>query len=88
MTESESPLGKPYEIVSVRPAQAPPGGEGSEWHRYVIQQGSNTIRGCREGSLASVTEAVEEIIVKLNDRRINKRGRTHIVLRGRKPAQK
>jgi RNA-binding protein YhbY len=38
--------------------------------------------------LAAVTAAVEEIVEKLNDRRVNKRGRTHIVLRGRKPAQK
>lgn len=75
-------------MVSVRRADTPPGADGAEWHGYVIKQGSNMIRGCRQGTLAAVTEAVEEIIVKLNDRRVNKRGRTHIVLRGRKPAQK
>jgi len=88
VTETASPLGKPYEMVSIRPAQAPAGAEGAEWHRYEIRQGSNTISGCRQGDLAAVTAAVEEIIVKLNDRRVNKRGRAHIVLRGRKPAQK
>ena len=88
MSEPQSFLGEPYELVSVRRAKAPPGTDEPEWHRYVIRQGSNTIRGCRQGTLAAVTEAVEEIVVKLNDRRVNKRGRTHIVLRGRKPAQK
>lgn len=75
-------------MVSVRRADAPPGTDEAEWYGYVIKQGSNTIRGCRQGTLAAVTTAVEEIVEKLNQRRENKGGRTHIVLRGRKPAQK
>ncbi len=75
-------------MVSVRRANAPPGADDAEWYAYVIRQGSNTIQGCRKGTLAAVTAAVEDIVQKLNDRRVNKRGRTHIVLRGRKPAQK
>ena len=88
VSEWLSHLGEPFEMVSVKRADTPPGGDGAEWHGYVIKQGSNTIRGCRQGTLAAVTAAVEEIVEKLNDRRQHKRGRTHIVLRGRKPAQK
>lgn len=88
MSESQPYLGEPFEMISVRRADAPPGADEAEWHGYVIRQGSNMIRGCRQGTLAAVTAAVEEIVEKLNDRRVNKRGRTHIVLRGRKPAQK
>lgn len=88
MSESFLSQGEPFEMVSVRRANAPPGAHEAEWYGYVIKQGSNTIRGCRQGTLAAVTAAVEEIVEKLNDRRVNKRGRTHIVLRGRKPAQK
>lgn len=89
MSDSVPAMGHPYEMTSVRSAKAPAGAEvGSEWHRYVITQGSNTIQGYRQGTLAAVTAAVEQIVTQLNDRRLHKSGRTHIVLRGRKPASK
>ncbi len=69
----------PYEIVSVRRAEPPPGADGSDWHRYVITQGINTINGCRQGNLEAVTEAVQEIVAQLNERRLHKRGRVHLV---------
>ena len=40
-------MGQPYEIVSVQRAEPPPSVEGSDWYRYVIMQGKNTINGCR-----------------------------------------
>ena len=55
-------MGHPYEIVSIRRAEPPPRTEGSVWHRYEITQGTNTINGCRQGDLKTVTEAVEEIV--------------------------
>ena len=70
----------PYEIVSVRRAEPPPGAEDSDWHRYVITQGINTIYGCRQGTLEAVTEAVEEIVVQLNGRRLNSRGRVQLIM--------
>ena len=79
MTGESPPMGQPYEIVSVRSTGAPPGMEGSNWHRYVISQGSNIINGCRQGNLKTVTEAVEEIVAQLNERRLHKRGRVHLV---------
>lgn len=72
-------MGQPYEIVSVQRAEPPPGLEGSDWYRYVITQGSNTINGCRQGDLNAVTLAVEEIVVQLNERRLGKRGRVNLV---------
>jgi hypothetical protein len=72
-------MGHPYEIVSIRRAEPPPGTEGSVWHRYEITQGTNTINGCRQGNLKIVTEAVEEIVTQLNERRLHKRGRVHLV---------
>ena len=75
-----------YEIVSVQRAEPPAGAEGSEWCAYVITQGSNTIRGCRQGSRAAVSIEVEAIVVRLNERRLLKGARKHIVLRGRKAA--
>ncbi len=84
MTDESSALEQPYEIVSVRRAEPPPGGKGSNWYRYVIAfEGSNTIDGCRQGGLKAVTTAVEEIVAQLNDRQLahlNKPRRVHLVL--------
>ena len=65
-----------YEIVSIQRAEAPADAEDSKWYRYVIAfEGSDTIHGCRQGSLNAVTSAVEEMIVQLNERHSKKRGR-------------
>ena len=81
-------MGQPYEIVSVQRAEPPPGLEGSDWYRYIITQGSNTINGCRQGNLNAVTLAVEEIVVQLNERRLGKRGRVNLVPTPKKNTEK
>ncbi len=71
--------GQSYEIVSIRSADAPAGMEGSNWHEYVISfNGDNRIQGCRPGSIAVVTGAVEEIVAQLNERHAGKKGRVHL----------
>ncbi len=80
MTDESSALGQPYEIVSVRRAEPPPGAEGSNWYRYVIAfEGTNNIHGCRQGGLKAVTRAVEEIVAQLNERHVGNRGRVNLV---------
>ena len=79
MTIDFPPMGHPYKIVSVWQADAPPGTEGSDWHRYEIVQGSNTINGYRQGNLKEVTSAVEGIVAQLNERQLGKRGRVNLV---------
>ncbi len=82
MTDESLALEQPYEIVSVRRATPPPGTEGSYWYRYVIAfEGTNTIHGCRQGGLKAVTRAVEEIVAQLNERRLSKTSRGHLVLK-------
>ena len=80
MADHSSLMEDAFEIVSVLPTRAPPETQGSDWHCYVIAQGTNTIRGYRQGNLGIVTNAVEEIVARLNDRRIGKRGRVHLVM--------
>ena len=71
-----------YEIVSIRRAEPPPDGTGSNWYRYVIAfEGTNTIHGCRQGGLKAVTRAVEEIVAQLNERQSGKPSRVHLVLK-------
>jgi len=79
MAEVTSGKGEPYEIESIRRVKAPPGTEGSDWHRYIIVQGKNTINGYRQGILEEVTMDVEEIVEQLNQRRLGKRGRVNLV---------
>ncbi len=73
-------MGQYYEIVSIQPAEPPSGGIGSKWHHYVIAfEGSNTITGCRAGSLNAVTSGVVEMVAQLNERHRHKRGRVDLV---------
>ncbi len=82
-------MAQPYEIVSVRRAEPPPGGKGSNWHRYVIAfEGTNTIHGHRQGSLKAVTRAVEETVAKLNERRLTKPRRVNRVPTPKKKTHK
>ena len=75
-----------YEIVSVEPT-APPGNMvGTGWHRYIIMQGKNTIRGYQRGDIKAVRQAVEEIVARLNERRYGKKGRVHLTMSS--PAKK
>ena len=69
-----------YEVVSVEPTDAPADTAGTGWHCYIIQQGRNTIRGYKRGDFQFVTQAVEEIVARLNERRYGKMGRAHLVM--------
>ncbi len=81
MTVESSEMGQSYEIVSVRRAEPPPGGKGSNWYRYVIAfERTKTIHGCRQGGVKAVTRAVEEIVAQLNERHLSKTGRVHLDL--------
>jgi hypothetical protein len=69
-----------YKIVSVEPTDPPADTVGKGWHCYIIQQGKNTIRGYKRGDFELVTQAVEEIVARLNERRYGKIGYIHLVM--------
>jgi hypothetical protein len=69
-----------YEIVSVEPTDAPADTAGTGWHCYIIQQGKNRIRGYKRGDFQFVTQAVEEIVARLNERRYGSKGRVNLVM--------
>jgi hypothetical protein len=81
-------LPDPYEVVSVRSVPAPSGTSGENWHCYEIRQGANTIVGYRAGGIENVRLAVESIVLRLNERRKDRRGRVHVVLQSRSRATK
>lgn len=69
----------PFEVSSITRAEAPEEGAGSaNWYRYEIAQGPNEIVGHRQGSLQAVTQAVADIVLRLNERRLGKAGRVHL----------
>lgn len=86
MAEESAVLGKPYGVVSIERSEAPSGTEGKNWYSYVIAQGPNVIQGYRQGSLKAVTEAVDEVVGQLNERRMGKRGRVNLVPTPKKKA--
>jgi hypothetical protein len=69
-----------YEIVSVKPTDTPADAVGTGWHCYIIQQGRNSIRGFQRGNIQCVTQEVERIVARLNERRYGKMGRVHLVM--------
>ncbi len=73
-----APLTEQYELENIEKATAPDGGSGKDWFRYTIIQGRNTITGYRQGSQRTVTRAVKDIVIELNERRVGKRGRVHL----------
>lgn len=68
---TEALLEVPFRLDSITLAKAPEGCEGV-WHRYVITQGTNEITGMRAGSQAEVQRLVDEMIERLNMRRMGK----------------
>jgi len=78
MTDISSIIEENFEIVSVEPTDTPDGMEGDGWFCYKIAQGTNSIRGFRQGTRKSVLLATEEIVNQLNERRLGKRARAEL----------
>lgn len=77
-SKSAPELTEKYELADIEKAKAPDGGDGNDWFRYTIIQGQNRITGYRQGSQRTVTKAVKDIVVELNERRGGKKGRVHL----------
>jgi len=72
-----------YEIISVESSAAPDNLAGTNWYRYTIGQGPNRIFGYRQGDLGSITKSIEELVERLNERRVGKVGRVHLKIPAR-----
>ncbi len=59
----------PFELVQVIGAEAPDGGTGDRWCKYVITQGKNQIVGYSQGSLRRVKRDAKFKVEELNRRR-------------------
>ncbi len=68
---TEAWLEVPFVRCSVTPIATPEGCEGL-WHQYVIAQGDNQITGLCAGTLTQVTQHVDALTERLNERRVGK----------------
>ena len=57
-----------FPVTSIEKTDPPAGVTEGDWYEYFIGLGSSAIRGKRAGSLAAVTEYVEEYADNLNRR--------------------
>ncbi len=73
---------QPFKIIELTKTDPPEADDNREWHRYVISQGDKPIVGLRQGSKRSVKAAIEEVVLRMNERRLGKTGRPTA---GRKP---
>lgn len=73
MTDDHLTARKLYEIKSISQTESPLGADGSDWHKYEIAHGTNTICGYKQGTLDEVTAEIEENVLLLNERQFGKR---------------
>jgi hypothetical protein len=66
---------QPFKIIELTKTDAPDAEDTREWHRYVISQGDKPIVGLRQGSKRSVKMAIDEVVLRMNERRLGKTGR-------------
>ena len=73
-----------FRVVQIESSSAPDGGEGQDWHRYVLKSSSSTIVGHRRGSHKEVVAYATECAERLSARGLSAQTiwRPH----GRKPA--
>jgi hypothetical protein len=70
-TVMETVIALPFTVDSISRTAAPDGAEGV-WHSYVISQGPNTIAGLRAGTQTEVRMQLNEMVERLNERRMGK----------------
>ncbi|HLS80064.1 MAG TPA: hypothetical protein VK025_01510 [Steroidobacter sp.] len=64
-------LETPFRVESIEQTAAPAGSDGV-WCCYVISQGTNQITGMRAGSRSQVAAQLDEMVERLNERRVGK----------------
>jgi hypothetical protein len=62
----------PFRVDLISEVPAPDGGSDI-WQQYVISQGDNTITGLRPGARVEVASQLDEMVARLNQRRMGKK---------------
>ena len=75
---------RPFKVARVEKTDAPDGGQGQDWYRYVLTSHRSTITGQRRGSRQDVHSYATQCAEQLNARALE--GKSMWNPRGRKPA--
>lgn len=75
---------RPFKVARVEKTDAPDGGQGQDWYRYILESGRSTITGQRCGSRKDVLAYATQCAEQLNTRGVT--GQSIWSPRGRKPA--
>ena len=75
---------RPFKVASVEKTNAPEGGQGQDWYRYILVSGRSTVTGQRRGSRKDVLAYAAQCAEQLNARGLT--GQSIWSPRGRKPA--
>ena len=59
---------RPFKVARVEKTDAPDGGQGQDWYRYVLESGRSTITGHRCGSRKDVLAYATQCAEQLNTR--------------------
>jgi len=62
--------GNRYEVATVEKAFVPDGGQGGDWHRYVLSSGCSQIAGLHRGTLEEVAEYAASCAELVNSRSV------------------
>ena len=62
----------PFQVDKISEVAAPDG-SNDVWQQYVISQGTNIITGLRPGSRVDVAAQLDEMVARLNERRVGKK---------------
>ena len=66
--EENDVFDRKFAVTKIEIMDPPEGMPEGEWYHYVIGRGTSEIQGKQPGTLASVTEHVEEFVENLNQR--------------------
>ena len=81
-TRARDPLARfCYELASIEPAVTPAGGQGLQWHHYVLSCGASRITGLHHGTLEEVAAYATSCAQAFNVRSTNGKSRNPLVLR-------
>lgn len=69
---------QPFEFVELEQVEPPEGADEGRWYRYVISRGDQSIVGHRRGTKKKVRAAVNDIVERMNERRLGRQGRVHL----------
>ena len=76
VAKQAEPVNSQFKVVSIEKTEAPDGGDGDNWYKYIVARDNSEIVGNMRGSLQQVTKYANEFVDNLNTRATMPKGRS------------